>query len=51
MAVLVDDSPQNLAAAEAVGVPGILIPQPWNDAPGTVADALARLDELLESIA
>ena len=51
VAVLVDDSPQNLAAAEAVGVPGILIPQPWNDAPGTVADALARLDELLESIA
>jgi len=51
VAVLVDDSPRNIAAAEAVGVPGILVPRPWNDAAGTVTDALARLDELLESIA
>ena len=49
--VLVDDSPDNIAAAGRAGVKGILTPQPWNDAPGTIVDALARLDRLLESIA
>ncbi len=50
VAVLVDDSPKNIAAAEAVGVPGVLVPQPWNDAPGTLTDALGRLDALLASL-
>jgi hypothetical protein len=49
VAVLVDDSICNIAAAEAVGVPGLLVPQPWNDATGTIADALTRLDDLLET--
>ena len=50
VAVLVDDSPGNIASAAAVGVGGLLVGQPWNDAPGTITDALARLDALLESI-
>ena len=50
VSVLVDDSPGNIAAAEAVGVAGVLVGQPWNDAEGGISDALARLDALLATL-
>jgi hypothetical protein len=42
-----DDLPANLAAARAAGVDTVEFPRPWNDTAGTIADALARLDETL----
>ena len=36
----VDDSPANVAAARALGVNGVIYPQPWNGAIHTVGDVL-----------
>ena len=46
-AVLVDDSPTNLAAAAAAGAGSIRWPQPWNGRAGTPAAALRELDAWL----
>jgi hypothetical protein len=43
--ILVDDSRENVLAAERVGVSGVQFPQPWNDSRGTTRDALALLTE------
>lgn len=40
--VLLDDSPDNVASAEAAGVEGWLVGQPWNDGP-PLANWLERL--------
>jgi hypothetical protein len=45
--VLVDDSAENVSAAQATGLGAILYPQPWNGASGTVADVLHRLSQLV----
>jgi hypothetical protein len=45
--ILIDDSPTNIAAAEAVGVKAILMPQPWNHSQLTTADTLELLVRLL----
>lgn len=41
----VDDSEQNVAAAERLGIPATLFPQPWNNATQTAEEALAWLLE------
>jgi len=41
----VDDSPANVAAARALGVNGIVYPQPWNGASHSVGDVLESLTE------
>lgn len=43
--VLVDDSPENVAAARAHGVRGLLFPRPWN------ADAGRPVTDLLDELA
>ncbi len=43
-ALLVDDSPANLASAAAVGAGTVRWPQPWNGDPARPEDALAELD-------
>lgn len=48
-AVLVDDSPENITAAEAVGVTGILYPRPWNRGADTAAEVLGHLSSLVGS--
>jgi phosphoglycolate phosphatase-like HAD superfamily hydrolase len=40
---LVDDSPDNVRAAEALGIGAVLYPQPWNHATQTVDDVLHAL--------
>jgi len=47
--VLVDDSPVHVAAARAAGRRAVLVPRPWNDARGALADALDELTELVRS--
>ncbi len=42
--ILVDDSPENVAAAERIGVQGVLFPQPWNGARERVRAALERIN-------
>ena len=49
VAVLVDDSPANLAAAAAVGAGTVRWPQPWNGDPARPEDALAALDRWLDA--
>ena len=41
----VDDSAENLAAAQGLGIATILYPQPWNSATHTVGDILRTLTE------
>jgi len=41
--VLIDDSPFNLAGAHQIGIRTVMIPQPWNVTPGTIADSLLEL--------
>jgi FMN phosphatase YigB (HAD superfamily) len=42
-AILIDDSPENVAGAKKAGVPALLFPQPWNEAGHS-------LDELLQQL-
>ena len=35
---LVDDQPQNLESARNAGIPAVLFPRPWNDAPADVQE-------------
>jgi FMN phosphatase YigB (HAD superfamily) len=44
---LVDDSAENLAQVEKLGIRTVLYPQPWNGAPHTVGDVLKTLMESL----
>jgi hypothetical protein len=44
---LVDDSAENISAAQAAGIEGILYPQPWNSSANTVTDVLERLSFLV----
>jgi hypothetical protein len=41
--ILVDDNPQNLEQAAALGLKTILIPQPWNKGGGTLPETLNSL--------
>ena len=45
--VLVDDCAENITAARASGIEGILYPQPWNASACAVTDVLERLSFLL----
>lgn len=45
--VLIDDSADNISAAQAAGLEGILYPRPWNGGAGTAADVLHRLSSLV----
>jgi len=47
--VLVDDSAENVCAAKASGVQGLLYPQPWNESSNTVAEALDHLTGMVAS--
>jgi hypothetical protein len=48
-AVLVDDSPQNLAAAAAVGATALCWPRPWNSGGTGVAETLQTLTQLVQA--
>ncbi len=41
--LLVDDSPANLESAARYGIPGVMVPRPWNQGGPDLADALDRL--------
>ena len=41
--ILVDDSADNIAAAERVGVCGVLFPQPWNRGVGSALESLTEI--------
>lgn len=43
----VDDSPAHVESARRAGLDGVLFPRPWNGAPGTIAETLARMTERL----
>jgi hypothetical protein len=47
--ILVDDSEENLQAAEKLGIRGVLYPQPWNRSSQTAAEALESLAQLAEA--
>lgn len=47
--VLVDDSEENLRAAERYGIQGVLYPQPWNSSSQTAREALESLARLAEA--
>jgi FMN phosphatase YigB (HAD superfamily) len=47
--VLVDDSEENIRAAERAGFRCVLYPQPWNRAGCSVAETLRRLAQLAEA--
>ena len=44
--LLIDDNPQHLEGARRIGMRGLLVPRPWNDASGTLASVLAELSTL-----
>lgn len=48
-AVLVDDSPTNLAAAAAVGTSAVCWPRPWNGSGSSVAETLRALTRLIQA--
>jgi hypothetical protein len=41
--ILIDDCPENIQAAEGLGMRGLLYPQPWNGKLRSEADAMAQL--------
>ncbi len=43
---IVEDNVATIEAARAVGIRTVLVPQPWNGAPGTLADELRALADL-----
>jgi len=47
-AVLVDDSPQNVAAATAAGAVALFWPRPWNGCGASVAETLQALTRLID---
>jgi hypothetical protein len=47
--ILVDDSPANQKAAIELGLKTVLVPQPWNQAGGTINDALTELSRKMDS--
>jgi phosphoglycolate phosphatase-like HAD superfamily hydrolase len=47
--VLVDDSEENIIAAEKLGVCGVLYPQAWNGCRQTVQEVLQSITELAEA--
>lgn len=46
--ILIDDSPDNIEQAQAIGVKGILISRPWNKGGYTIKEALGVLNEILK---
>jgi hypothetical protein len=44
--LLIDDSEENIRAAESLGIRSILYPQPWNGCSRTVAETLQSLSDL-----
>jgi len=46
--VLVDDSLANVRGARSLGMDAVVVPQPWNGADGSVADALGALTRLIQ---
>jgi hypothetical protein len=46
--VVVDDSESNITGARELGIPGVLVPRPWNQGRGTIPQALEHLDSLLQ---
>jgi len=47
--LLVDDSEENIAAAQSLGLENVLYPQPWNHSATSVTEILRRLTELAEA--
>jgi hypothetical protein len=48
-AILVDDSPQNVAAATAAGAVALCWPRPWNGCGASVAETLHALTRLIDA--
>jgi hypothetical protein len=46
---LIDDSPYNLSGARSLGLVTIAVPQPWNDARGSLESTLETILELVPS--
>lgn len=46
--IVVDDNVATIDAARALGLGTVLVPQPWNHAPGSIDDALTALTRLTE---
>lgn len=49
--LFIDDNPRHVDAARAAGATAILVPRPWNGAPGTTASALAELTTAAQAAA
>lgn len=47
--ILVDDSPENVAAATACGAAALCWPRPWNSSRATVNEALEALTRLIDA--
>lgn len=45
--LLVDDSPEQVASARALGIPALLVPRPWNGGPEDLNRLLDSLMELM----
>ena len=46
--ILIDDSPSNVSAAEALGIKALLIPRPWNRNSQTISQTLGILTKLVQ---
>lgn len=49
--LFIDDNPTHVAAARAAGATAVLVPRPWNGAPGTTASALEALTDAARAAA